>query len=153
MLLVACAPLQPHPVAIRVVGEGADDLVAAHARVGVARAPERALWIGAPEPWRAARERLGGELSEADLAPRDWYDEVLVVVPLPAGSLPSAVVVGTEEGVDVVTVDVAAAAAQASPDARSVSLLRVRRSGRQLAAVVRDQQRGSEQTVGVFLPR
>ncbi len=151
MLLVACAPLQPRPVAIRVVGEGAGDLVAAHACLGVARAPERALWIGAPENWRAARERLGGELSEAELAPLDWYDEVLVVIPLPAGSLPSAVVVGTEEGVDVVTVDVAAV--PASSGARSVSLLRIRRSGRQLAAVVRDQQRGSEQTVGVFLPR
>jgi hypothetical protein len=151
LLLAACAPISPLQAPVRVVGEGAPDLVVEHVCVGVERAPERALRVVEVEEWRALTARLGGALARTQVVEADLYDALLVVVPLPEGRRPAAVVVGTEEGVDVVTVDVKASAVPKG--APAVSLLRLRRAGRQLAVVVRDEARGAEQTLGVFLPR
>ena len=75
----------------------------------------------------------------------------MVAVPLGTGLRSKQVVVSSEEGVDVVTVDVEDRAEQAA-ERSGVAILLLGRRPNQLAVVVRDQQRGRERTAAVYSP-
>ena len=95
---------------MRVVGDGRDDCllevrrcrgVAAHAACGLARDAES---------WGALRAAFGGEVAVLGPDYVVFAGEQVVVVPLGAGRAPAGVVVSSEEGVDVLTIDAVAGA-------------------------------------------
>ena len=132
---------------VRVVREGQPGLVLACSLVEVDRALAEARCATAAREWRALCERAGG-LQDAAPASVDFFSERLVVVPVPFDVDMQQVEVSSEEGVDVVTVDVAPAE-RSAPRPR-VALLRLQRRSCQLAVVLRDDVRGAERTLAVY---
>lgn len=147
-VLAGCAAPPPSPP-VRVLGEGHAGLVRACSVVDVARPLDGPRRVSSAAEWRALRGAAGGS-GLARPAPFEPLDEALVVVPLSPALALRGVEVSTEEGVDVVTVDVEPAAAAGR--AARVGLLRIGRRPCQLAVVVRDQARGAERTVAVYPP-
>ena len=90
-------------------------------------------------------EAIGGALVDrAGDEPR-FDDQQFVAVPVPRGKALVGIVVSSEEGVDVITLDFAARDVSAT-----VCLLRLSHRSCQMAIIVRDQQVGAEGTVAVF---
>ena len=73
-------------------------------------------------------------------------------VPVAGGMRCRGVVVSSEEGVDVVTIDVEGEVAMARSAPR-VALLQLKRRPNQVAVVVRDEAQGAERTVLIYSPR
>lgn len=136
-------------VPVRVVGDGRDDGllevrrcrgVAARAACGLARDAES---------WRDLRAAFGGEVAELGPDYVVFAGEQVVVVPLGAGRAPGGVVVSSEEGVDVLTIDAVAGA----PGQCEALVLHVEPFAAQVAIVRRDRVDGSERTLLVFSSR
>lgn len=147
--LTAC--LGPKPtLPVRVVGDGEAGVVVSHQEVWSAHALASPRKVTDASEWRAVCQHYGGALAGWQEPGLQWYDEYLVVVPIGPGVAPIAVEVSSEEGVDVVTIDVAH---RPGPDpAACVSLLRLRHRQQQLAVVVRHEGLGEERTVAVYDP-
>lgn len=137
---------------IRVVGDGEPGVVLScsdHVAAQRLQQPLRVLDVAA---WRALCLACRGHLtSSADAPIASFEDDYVVAVPLGVGLCSRQVVVSSEEGVDVVTVDVQDSADRA-PARNGVTILLLRRRPNQLAVVVRDQERGTERTAAVYSP-
>ena len=139
-------------VPIAVVGDGEDGVVLQHQVVAVAAgapAVDRATEAG---QWAELRRQIGGGLLASNWPsnwPIDWSQQQMLLVVLPAAKELTGIVVSSEEGVDVITLDVAAVVS-AKATAATACVLRLGRRPCQLAVVVRDQQAGDEQTVAMF---
>ena len=146
VVLIGCS-VQPDPQPVRVDGEGVRGLVRTCEVVEVARPLGEIRYAASVREWRELRESVGG--LDAFRAPAgDFLAERLIAVPLTRGIALSHVEVSSEEGVDVVTVDVAPVAQAAT--AERAALLFVARRPCQLAVVLRDDVRGAEQTLAVY---
>lgn len=100
------------------------------------------------DQWSSLCRQFGGELAAMAHDAIDFANEQRVLVALPASAALIGIVVSSEEGVDVLTLDVDQAA---TGDQRSrACLLRLSRRSCQMALVVRDQRLGEEHTVAVL---
>lgn len=132
------------------VGDGERGVVRSHEELWPAHVPAKPRRIVDRSEWRAICQHFGGALQGREEPGLDWYDEYLVVVPIALGVKPCGLVVSSEEGVDVVTIDVAH---RPGPEpVACISLLRLQHREHQLAVVVRNEQLGEERTVAVFDP-
>lgn len=145
LLLSACWS-GPAPLPIVVVGDGEAGVVRAHALATSSSPLAAPLYVTSEAGLRELSRALGEAAPAAGSL--DFYDERLVAVPLDPSTAPRAVEVSSEEGVDVVILDVEPAPAR--PRSAAVSLLTVARRPCQLAVVLRDQVRGLERTVAVY---
>ena len=148
-VLSASCSVPPTAPPVRVVREGQPGLVLACSVVDVGLELSEARCATADREWRALCERVDG-LQGAAPASVDFFSERLVVVPVPTGVDMQQVEVSSEEGVDVVTLDVAPA--EDAPVRPRVALLRLQRRSCQLAVVLRDDVRGAERTLAVYPP-
>jgi hypothetical protein len=131
--------------AVPVVGADAD-VVLSNELLTMASTPASAcLCATDAAQWRALRRVFGGDVATQSADYATWPVERVVAVGLPRGSTLRRIVVGTEEGVDVVTL----VCDPVGPPVRFASVLRVARRPHQLAVVVRVGA-GEETTVGVF---
>lgn len=121
-----------------------------HEELWPAHVPAKPRRIVDRSEWRAICQHYGGALRGREEPDLDWYDECLVIVPIELGVHPVGVVVSSEEGVDVVTIDVDE---RRGPEpVACLSVLRIRHREHQLAVVVRNERLGGERTVAVFDP-
>jgi hypothetical protein len=98
--------------------------------------------------WSSVCQQFGGELAAMASGVIDFAKEQRVLVALPASAALVGIVVSSEEGVDVLTLDVDQ---QGTGHQRSrACLLRLSRRSCQMALVVRDQRLGEERTVAVL---
>jgi len=149
LLLVACSSPKPS-FPIRVVGDGEHGVVREHEELWPAHVPPEPRRIVDRSEWRAICQHYGGVLRGREEPGLDWYDEFFVVVPIELGVAPVALEVSSEEGVDVVTIDVDR---RPGPEpVACISLLRLTHREHQLAVVVRNERLGEERTVAVFDP-
>jgi len=143
LLLTGCSSALPAPP-VRVVGDGVEGLIRACEVASVAQALDEVFLAASEREWRQLRAAVGAPLP----ALAEFSVERVVALPLPGDVALGHVEVSSEEGVDVVTADVAPAAAPAS--APRLVLLRVLRRPCQLAVVLRDDVRGAERTLAVY---
>lgn len=145
-LVLSCCCWSPPALPIRVVGDGEHGVVLAHAQVSAIEPLAGVVRVTSAAELRELSRALGAP--PAAVAGLDFYEECLVAVPLDAAVAPRAIEVSSEEGVDVVILDVE----PRSPpgQAASVSLLRIARRPCQLAVVMRDQVQGRERTLAVY---
>lgn len=137
---------------VRIVGEGERGVVLSCSDQVTARRLQEPVRVEDVAGWRALCAACAGGLARAADAPiTSFKDDYVVAVPLSAGVGSRQVVVSSEEGVDVVTVDVEARVEQTAGRA-GVALLLLGRRPNQLAVVVRDQQRGTERTAAIYSP-
>lgn len=135
---------------IRVVGDGEHGVVVSHEELWPAHPPKAPRRVVDRSEWRAICQHHGGALEGREEPGLDWYDEYYVVVPIELGVWPVAIEVSSEEGVDVVTVDVGH---RPGPEpVACISLLRLRHRDHQLAVVVRNERLGEERTVAIYDP-
>lgn len=137
---------------IRVVGDGESGVALSCSHHVAAVMLQQPVRVDNVAEWRVMCETCAGGLARAAEAPiASFDDDYVVAVPLGAGLSPRQVVVSSEEGVDVVTVDVEDGAAQATKEF-GVAILLLGRRPNQLAVVVRDQERGTERTAAIYSP-
>jgi len=137
---------------IRVIGDGERGVLLACRDADVSRPLDGPLRIESGREWQALRsEFVAGTERRDELPFADFRGGYVVALPLDPGLRSVGVVVSSEEGVDVVTVDVE----RRQPDrqASRVCLLRLSRRPNQLAVVVRDQQVNAERTVAIYSPK
>ena len=110
------------------------------------------LRIESGDEWQALRSVFVARTERRDELPfTDFRGGYVFALPLDPGLSSVGVVVSSEEGVDVVTVDV-----ERRQHRRQVSrmcLLRLSRRPNQLAVVFRDQQVHAERTVAIYSPK
>ena len=146
------SPERMSRIPLRIFGDGERGVVLScsdHVIVRPLQEPTRVVDVA---EWRAMCAACAGGLSRAADEPiTSFEDDYVVAVPLGTGLRCKQVVVSSEEGVDVVTVDVEDRAEQAA-ERSGVAILLLGRRPNQLAVVVRDQQRGRERTAAVYSP-
>tara|TARA_R110002096_G_scaffold51632_13_gene134943 strand:- start:587 stop:1060 length:474 start_codon:yes stop_codon:yes gene_type:complete len=145
LFLGACSTPAALPVPIAVVGDGEHGVLLAHevlAHHDVGAVCGRATDL---EQWQQLCRSFAKTLAKRAQHEPDFDDEQVVMVPLPPLAALTGIVVSSEEGVDVLTLDVAL---QDVP--RTACLLRMSRRACQMAVILRDQQSGLESTVAVF---
>jgi len=141
-LMCSCAV----PVPVDVVGDGEQGVVlACNVLAATVDACHRAT---DDEAWVALCDELGGDF--ASLAGDSLDSEQRIVVPLAPGMLLLGIVVSSEEGVDVITVDVTGGDVHSTGPASSGCLLRVDRRMCQIAIVLRDPEQATERTLAVY---
>ena len=146
MLLVgSCASPSPVAVPVTVMGDGEDGVVLGHA-VHLGSSVDGLRYAGQGSDWPAFRRAGRGDYASVLVEEPDFQLEQWVAVPVPGGERVTGIVVQSEEGVDVVTIDIEAGGAAPS----GVCLLRLSRRKCQIAIVLRDQGRGREQTLTVL---
>ena len=137
---------------IRVIGEGERGVLLACRDVEVSRPLDGPLRIESGDEWQALRSVFVARTERRDELPfTDFRGGYVFALPLDPGLSSVGVVVSSEEGVDVVTVDV-----ERRQHRRQVSrmcLLRLSRRPNQLAVVFRDQQVHAERTVAIYSPK
>lgn len=159
LLFSACqAPRPPQlAVPVTVVGDGEDGVllsatvVPCRSNVGACERAANAY------EWRALRARFAFTSEESpsvvDLSTVDLFLEQVVVASLPEGAGLTGIVVSSEEGVDVVTLDVVnphSSQAEGVAESGTCCFLRIARRPCQLAVILRDQEHGLERTLAVF---
>jgi hypothetical protein len=155
LLLGACSASAALVVPVIVVGDGEVGVLLVHE---VLPASGGAPTSGAPtsgaamcrratevEHWAELCELFGGALAPRGELNPGFDGQQFVAVSLPPGTGLTGIVVSSEEGVDVITLDV-----EAGDVPGAVCLLQLSRRPCQLAIIVRDQQLGQEHTVAVF---
>lgn len=155
LLLGACSASAALVVPVAVVGDGEVGVLLVHE---VLPASGGAPTSGAPtsgaamcrratevEHWAELCELFGGALAPRGELNPGFDGQQFVAVSLPPGTGLTGIVVSSEEGVDVITLDV-----EAGDVPGAVCLLQLSRRPCQLAIIVRDQQLGQEHTVAVF---
>ena len=162
LLAAACAAPSSTRIwsatAARVVGDGEPGVVLGWRACHVAAPLAAPLRVADAAGWRSMCAALAGELAPLAEQPSSPFDAAyVVVIPLALGRQCRGVVVSSEEGVDVVTVDVvtgdAAEGASGAPRRPSVALLRLGRRPNQVAVVLRDEVQGRERTAWIYSPR
>lgn len=145
LVVVACAPSSLTPARVRVVGDGehgvllSHDLYVGDGGVEYRRATD-------DDEWQVVCGELLRDGAALPAHEHDFDAEQVAVVPLPRGARLGGIVVSSEEGVDVLTLDLDAGDL---PGAQ-VCLLRLSRRMCQIAIILRDQARGEERLVGVL---
>lgn len=157
LFAAACAApspeIAPRDVGIRVVGDGQAGVVLGCRERLVGAPLDRPQRIADAAGWRVLCASVAGELASAGArSPTSFDATYLVAVPVAGGMRCRGVVVSSEEGVDVVTIDVESEIAMARPAPR-VALLQLKRRPNQVAVVVRDEAQGAERTVLIYSPR
>ena len=155
LLLGACSASAALVVPVAVVGDGEVGVLLVHEVLPVSGG---ALTRGAPtsgeamcrratevEHWPQLCELFGGALATRGEFNPGFDDQQFVAVSLPPGTGLTGIVVSSEEGVDVITLDV-----EAGDVPGAVCLLQLSRRPCQVAIILRDQQLGQERTVAVF---
>lgn len=155
LLLGACSASAALVVPVAIVGDGEVGVLLVHE---VLPASGGAPTSGAPtsgaamcrratevEHWAELCELFGGALAPRGELNPGFDGQQFVAVSLPPGTGLTGIVVSSEEGVDVITLDV-----EAGDVPGAVCLLQLSRRPCQLAIIVRDQQLGQEHTVAVF---
>jgi hypothetical protein len=155
LLLGACSASAALVVPVIVVGDGevgvllVHEVLPASGGVPTSGAPtsgaamcRRATEV---EHWAELCELFGGALAPRGELNPGFDGQQFVAVSLPPGTGLTGIVVSSEEGVDVITLDV-----EAGDVPGAVCLLQLSRRPCQLAIIVRDQQLGQEHTVAVF---
>ena len=160
LLLGACSASAALVVPVAVVGDGEVGVLLVHEVLPASGgAPASgAPTSGAPtsgaamcrratevEHWAELCELFGGALAPRGELNPGFDGQQFVAVSLPPGTGLTGIVVSSEEGVDVITLDV-----EAGDVPGAVCLLQLSRRPCQLAIIVRDQQLGQEHTVAVF---
>lgn len=142
-------PSTPAPIVnvpVEVHGADAAPIVGRCRSLPVAVGVETGCWrASAPSARAALLHRLGCDDDGLVLD-----DRALVAVVVPGAPRLERVMIGSEEGVDVLTLVLGAAPAAADPAARAAILLWVEPRRHQLAVVCRDVPADSERTVGIF---
>ncbi|MEC8253189.1 MAG: hypothetical protein VX044_08260 [Planctomycetota bacterium] len=156
LVTAACAApspeVSPRDVGIRVVGDGQAGVVL-ECRERLVGAPlDRPQRVADAAGWRALCASVAGEMAPAGARPPVSFEATyLVAVPIAGGMRCRGVVVSSEEGVDVVTIDVERQVAMARRAPR-VAMLQLKRRPNQVAVVVRDEAQGAERTVLIYSP-
>lgn len=147
LVLLVCSCTMPSPlsVPVDVVGDGEHGVLLHHAIVsakqgsGCRRATD-------DDEWHALRRELGHEFASRVASDGDFTTGQFVAVRLPGEAQLVGIVVSSEEGVDVLTLDI-------KPGDQTTSqacLLRLSRRRCQIAIILRDQNRGEERTLAVY---
>lgn len=145
LLLGACAASAPSSVPVEVVGDGEHGVLRQHAVVPT-RAFPVCMRATDDDEWSAVEQELGAGVLPAAIAGRDFAIEQIVAVPLSGEVQLLGIVVSSEEGVDVLTLDVG----RAQPRGPRACLLHLGRRTCQVAIILRDQERGMERTLAVY---
>lgn len=142
VMTCACAGAPSGGVPVAVVGDGEHGVLLAH---------EVLVGVAADSACRRAVDdeqfdSLQRSVAQVRAGQRPDFDEVQVVfAPLGAGVRLTGIVVSSEEGVDVVTLDV-----EPADGAAQACLMRLARRECQMAIIVRNQPTGQERTEAVF---
>lgn len=143
-LLCSCAI--PVAVPVEVVGDGERGVVlASGVHAGGLTDCQRAT---DDDQWAELCGGLGGAFRA--MAAENLDFEQRVVVPLAAGMQLIGIVVSSEEGVDVITLDVVGGDVHSTEPATSACLLRLDRRTCQIAIILRDPEQGAERTLAVY---
>lgn len=143
-LLASCAaPDVPSFVPIEVVGDG--ERIVGLWEFGEVDDLTRCLRAADDEEWRQLCATAGMRMPDVALG---WAQRILV--PMPGAMDLRGIVISSEEGVDVITLDVTGGSVHSTAPARHACLLHVASRECQIAVVLRDQERGEERTVAVF---
>jgi hypothetical protein len=145
LLVCSCATPVPLSLPIDVVGDGEHGVVLLQT-ILVANPDTACRRATDGDEWWRLRVQMGWEVSSLAADYVDFAVEQLVVVPLPIGSQLLGTVVSSEEGVDVVTLDIQRCD-QRIPQA---CLMRLSRRTCQIAIILRDQEAGEERTLAVY---
>ena len=142
------APRQQQVVIAVEVG-GSPRLLRGHYTVDDLTVGDDALRATTAGEWRDVCAAIGGNRGELPRA--NFSIEQLVLVPLPASHRVTRIAIGTEEGVDVVTLECGSDETDAAKS-QPVCVLRLAQRATQLAVVVRVNETGNERTAAVFDP-
>lgn len=155
LLLGACSAPAALVVPVAVVGDGESDVLLAHevlpasggalTRGALASGKAMCRRASEVEHWAELCEMFGSVLATRSELNPGFDDQQFVAVSLPSGAELTGIVVSSEEGVDVITLDV-----EAGGVSGALCLLQLSRRSCQIAIIVRDQQLGRERTVAVF---
>ncbi|MFT7534133.1 MAG: hypothetical protein ACI85K_000078 [Hyphomicrobiaceae bacterium] len=145
LLLGACSAPTQLFVPVAVVGDGEADVLLAH-EVLPAFTGESFCWRASePEHWAPLCHAFGDAMAARVEPAPSFDDQQFVGLSLPPGMGLTGIVISSEEGVDVITLDIAAG------DSPGVGcLLQMSRRTCQMAIIVRDQQLGEERTAAVL---
>ncbi|MFT4512520.1 MAG: hypothetical protein ACI89X_003620 [Planctomycetota bacterium] len=145
LLFGACHVPAALAVPVDVVADGEFGVVIAHEVLDHSSVGEVCQRAASYRQWLELCESYDDTLAKRDPREPNFNDEQLVMVSLPPMTVLTGIVVSSEEGVDVITLDVGLRGVS-----RTACLLRMSRRSCQMAIVVRDQQGGAERTVAVF---
>ena len=150
LLFGACSASADLVVPVTIVGDGELDVLLAHeiypaSDGALASSAETCKRASASEHWAEVSDLIGGALAARSPLEMGFEDRQYVAVALPASAELVGIVVSSEEGVDVITLDVTSGDVPGS-----VCLLQMSRRMCQMAIILRDQQLGKEHTVAVF---
>lgn len=150
LLFGACSASADLVVPVTIVGDGELDVLLAHeiypaSDGALASSAETCKRASASEHWAEVSDLIGGALAARSPLEMGFEDRQYVAVALPASAELVGIVVSSEEGVDVITLDVTSGDVPGS-----VCLLQMSRRMCQMAIILRDQQMGKEHTVAVF---
>ena len=149
-LFGACSASAALVVPVTIVGDGESDVLLAHeicpaSNGALARSAEACKRASEVEHWAELSDLMGGALAARSPDEMGFEDRQFVAVALPTCAALVGIVVSSEEGVDVITLDVTAGDVPGS-----VCLLQMSRRMCQMAIILRDQQLGKEHTVAVY---
>ena len=149
LLFGACVQYAIPELPISVVGDGEHGVMLGQQVFEVPLAPVACLRATGVDQWQSLRRQLGGGLMQLPEEYADFGEQHLIAIRLPSGAVPIEVVISSEEGVDVVTVDIALRG-QPGEVSASACLFRMAPRSCQTAVVMRDLLSGQERTVAVF---
>lgn len=145
VLVGSCAGPVPSSLPVAVVGDGEHGVVL-HQAILSAKPAIRCARATDDDEWLQLRRQMGWQVASPAADYADFAVEQLVAVPLPAGWQLLGTVVSSEEGVDVVTLDIQPCERRNS----QVCLMRLGRRSCQIAIILRDQEAGEERTLAVY---
>jgi hypothetical protein len=150
LLLGACSAPTQLFVPVAVVGDGEADVLLAH-EVLPAITGESFFWRASePEHWAPLCHAFGDAMAARVEPAPSFDDQQFVGLSLPPGVGLTGIVISSEEGVDVITLDVITLDIAAGDSPGLGCLLQMSRRTCQMAIIVRAQQLGEERTVAVL---
>lgn len=145
LLLGACRAPAALFVPVAVVGDGEADVLLAHEILPLASGEAFCCRASEADHWAPLCDAFGDAMAMRAEPVPGFDDQQFVALSLPPGSGLTGIVISSEEGVDVITLDL-----EVGDSPRVGCLLQMSRRTCQMAIVVRDQQLGEERTVAVF---
>jgi hypothetical protein len=149
LLFGACAQYALPTPPLRVVGDGEHGVIIGQHVLAVPFDSVACVRATEVEQWQSLRSQFGGGFTQLPEDYVDFGEQHVMAIRLPRGAVPIEIVVSSEEGVDVVTVDI-----ELRDHADEMSLMaclfRMERRSCQTAVVIRDLLNGSERTIAVF---
>ena len=149
LLFGACAQYALPTPPLRVVGDGEHGVIIGQRVLEVPSDSVACVRATDAEQWQSLRSQFGGGFMQLSEDYADFGEQHVMALRLPHGAVPIEIVVSSEEGVDVVTVDIALRD-HADQVSSMACLFHMERRSCQTAVVMRDLLKGNERTIAVF---